>query len=128
MRKIALIRLLLFILVIMFCLTSLLVNVQAGSWGWTKVADNVDLQSVDMANSTDGWIVGWEGRILHWDGTKWNNIGSPTTADLRAVNTVSSNEVYAIAFAVVIPLNESVIRCDGTSWSNVTTPRAISGL
>ena len=103
------------------CLTSLVVNVQAESWSWTKVADNVNLQSVDMVNSNDGWAVGSEGTIVHWDGVRWNSVDSPTNADLRAVDVVSSTEVYAIAFALTIPINESLIRWDGASWKNVTS-------
>ena len=113
-----------FLFVVVFCLTSLVVNVQAERWSWIKVADNVNLQSVDMVNSTDGWAVGSEGTIVHWDGMRWNNVGSPTTANLRTVDMIGSNEVYAIAFATAIPINESVIRWDGASWKNVTTPRS----
>ena len=37
---------------------------------------------------------------------------------------ISSNEVYAIAFATEFPINESIIRWDGASWKNLTTPRS----
>jgi len=117
-------KLVFFLFAVVFCFTSLVVSAQAESWSWIKVADNVNLQSVDMVNSTDGWAVGSQGTIVHWDGIRWNNIDSPTTSSLRAVDVISANEVYAIAFAVVIPINESVIRWDGASWKNVTTPRS----
>jgi len=126
MRKDTFLKPLPLILVVVLCTTPLAVNVQAESWSWTRVADKVNLQSVDMVNSTDGWAVGSEGTIVHWDGIRWNNIGSPTTANLRAGDMISSNEVYAIAFVMVIPINESVVRWDGASWKNVTTPPELS--
>ena len=113
---------LVFLLSVVFCLTSLFVTVKAESWSWIKVADNVNLQSVDMVNSNDGWAVGSEGTIVHWDGLRWNNIDSHTAANLRAVDVISSNDAYAIAFAVTIPINKSIIRWDGVNWKNVTTP------
>jgi photosystem II stability/assembly factor-like uncharacterized protein len=111
-----------FFFVAAFCLTSPILTVQAESWSWTKVADNANLQSIDMASSTDGWAVGSEGTIIHWDGTRWNNIDSPTTANLRAADVISINEVYAVASVAAFSINESLIRWDGASWKNVTTP------
>ena len=124
MRKDAFMKSLLLILFAVLCTTPLMVNAQAENWAWVKVANNADLNSVGMVSSTDGWAVGSEGTIVRWDGTRWNNVGSPTSANLRAVDMLSSNEVYAVAFVTAIPINESVIRWDGASWKNVTTPQS----
>jgi len=67
MRKFALLKPLLFTLVVMLCITSLIVNVQAESWSWSKVASPTGeyFESVDMVSSNDGWIVGADG-IYRW--------------------------------------------------------------
>jgi hypothetical protein len=75
-------KLLPFILVVMLCMTSLMVNAHAESWSWSKVASPTEayLQSVDMVSSTNGWTVGSDGCIIHWDGVNWYNVTSPTAA------------------------------------------------
>jgi hypothetical protein len=85
------------VIVAMLCIPSLIFNAQAENWRWIKIANNPNLQSVDIVNSTDEWAVGFEGTIIHWDGTRWNNIGSPTTANLRAVDMINPDEGWAIA-------------------------------
>jgi hypothetical protein len=30
------------------------------------------LTSLAMVSRTDGWAVGWNGAILHWDGIRWS--------------------------------------------------------
>ncbi len=111
-----------FVLGAMLCIAPFVANARAENRSWIKVASNNNLQSISMVNSTDGWAVGGDGTIIHWDGTKWDNVPSPTKYPLLSVDMVSSDEGYAIAFGQVTPINQSVIRWDGTSWKNMTTP------
>jgi photosystem II stability/assembly factor-like uncharacterized protein len=117
------------ILVVMLCMASLVLNVQAENWSWNKVANNTNLQSVDMVNSTDGWAVGFAGTIIHWDGTRWNNIGSPTTVNLRAVDMINPEEGWAIAGNIGgWGNNNSIIKLDGTTWQNLSEPVSVEAL
>jgi len=49
-----------------------------------------------MINSTDGWAVGSDGCIIHWDGTNWNKVTSPTTAWLNSVDMISSTDGWIV--------------------------------
>jgi len=45
-----------------------------------------------MINSADGWAVGSDGCIIHWDGKSWSNVTSPTVAWFSCVDMVSSTD------------------------------------
>jgi hypothetical protein len=69
MRKASFLKLLPFILIVMLCMTPFIVIVRAESWSWSKVASPAgEYLSVDIVNSNDGWAVGYDGAIIHWDG------------------------------------------------------------
>jgi len=74
-----------------------------------------DLFGVSMVNSTDGWIVGDDGTILHWDGVRWTAFPSPTTEDLRGIYMFNSTYGWAVG------LNGVTIRWNGTAWENVNS-------
>jgi hypothetical protein len=44
------------------------------------------LRGVGGTGSSDAWIVGNAGTILHWDGTSWTTVPSGTPNDLYAVS------------------------------------------
>jgi hypothetical protein len=71
-------------------------NVRADNWAWTKAANNANLNSIDMISSTDGWAVGSDGIIIHWDGVSWSNVTSPTGAWLSCVDMVSSTDGWIV--------------------------------
>ncbi len=116
MRKDAFMKPLSVVLAAVLCITPLVIKARAENWSWTKVANNSNLKSVDMICSADGWAVGYDGAISHWDGTRWNNKGSPTIANLRAVDMISPSEGWAIAGDISgYGNNNSIIRWDGGS-------------
>jgi photosystem II stability/assembly factor-like uncharacterized protein len=59
---------------------------------WVEVPSPADwsLQSVAIASTTDGWIVGDQGNILRWDGNTWKDVTSPTSNPLNSVAMVSA--------------------------------------
>lgn len=59
--------------------------------------------------------VGVDGRIVHWTGTAWAEVTSPTTTTLRWVWGRSATEIYAWT-------TSQVLRFDGTSWADFPTP------
>ncbi len=82
-----------------------------------------------MITSADGWAVGYDGAISHWDGTRWNNIDSPTIANLRAVDMISPSEGWAIAGDIRgYGNNNSIIRWDGANWQNLSVVGSLEAL
>ena len=63
---------------------------------------------------------------MHWDGTHWSTINSPTTFNtiLTAVAGTSPNDVWAVGYSgdPGISTRTFVIHWDGTAWSVVTAP------
>lgn len=57
---------------------------------------HADLSSVDMLSSTDGWAVGYDGAILHWDGSSWTKVASPTDKSLGSIKMVSTSDGWAV--------------------------------
>jgi hypothetical protein len=76
------------------------------------------LYAVDMVSSTDGWAVGRSGTILHWNGSTWSQVQSPTTWDLHTVSMVSSTLGW------IGGSRGTVLRWDGAQhgWTIVASP------
>jgi photosystem II stability/assembly factor-like uncharacterized protein len=97
-----------------------LTTMQDGGWQcWGP--DLVDpcrntLLSVAMVASADGWAVGGAGAILHWNGSTWTKVNSPTTEWLEAVTMSSSNDGWAVGW------NGTILRWDGNAWNVVSSP------
>ena len=72
------------------------------------------LHGVGGSSATAVFAVGEGGIILHYDGTKWSIVPSPTVNQLRAVWAYSENEVFAVGDYGV------VLHYDGTAWEATT--------
>lgn len=68
------------------------------------------LRGVWAASTTSWYAVGRQGTILHYDGSAWKVMQSPTRLDLWAVWGSSDRNVYAVGDQGVI------LRYDGTNW------------
>jgi hypothetical protein len=73
-------------------------NTKVGWAEWNNVTSPIDkhLFSVNMVNSIDGWAVGSDGCIIHWDGNRWSDVTSPTGALLSCVDMVSSTDGWIV--------------------------------
>ena len=71
------------------------------------------LESIWGTSSSDLWVVGWGGALLHYDGTSFTQWPSPTDNNFFAVSGTASNDVWAAGS------NSTVIHFDGQSWSAV---------
>ena len=69
---------------------------------------------VPGSGGNDVWAVGDKGTILHWNGSVWNAVASPTTKKLRAVAMAHADLGVAVGY------NGVLIQWNGTSWSNST--------
>jgi len=110
---------------------------------WAKVPvpqpsrTKASLQSVDAVSTTDAWAVGSyvddatgveRTLVLHWDGTSWSQVPSPSRGPqvsvLWSVSADSATDAWAIG-------NEGngrhsfgfALHWDGTRWSRVATPQ-----
>jgi S-layer family protein len=113
---------------------------------WTRVpSPNVgsqrnELSAVTAVAPDDVWAVGWwtdsaigyNGLILHWDGTQWevayglNQGNSPNTYGvyLEGVSAASANEVWAVGRNYISSSDTLtvILRWDGNAWTQVTNP------
>jgi hypothetical protein len=86
---------------------------------WTVQAPSIitdKLGSVHMVSATDGWAVGRDGTILHYDGTSWSTASSPTSEHLEAVVMVSATDGWAVG------KKGEILRYTCTSWTTVPSP------
>ena len=115
---------------------------------WTKVSTPLPsggnggkLYSVTELSSSNVWAVGYYTNssnytltyILHWDGTSWNVVSSPSPSpshddELKAVSAISSQEIYAVGITrgpTTSQYNKPlVLKYDGTQWLQATVPAA----
>lgn len=86
--------------------------------GFTSV-----LNTVTALSKTDVWAVGVvdnQGLALHFDGTSWSVVSTPTdTKELWGVDAVSSQDVWAVGWGG--GNGALAIHWDGTVWSEVPT-------
>ena len=77
----------------------------------------VNLNSVQMLSSSDGWAVGQGGTIIRWDGSSWKSIASPVASpnNLRGVWLASSGDGWAVGDAAV-PVSQ-IFRWNGANWN-----------
>lgn len=54
------------------------------------------LYSVYMVSSSEGWVVGAFGTIIHYSAGRWSQVTSPTTLNLYSVYMLSSAEGWAV--------------------------------
>ncbi len=58
-------------------------------------SEYLGLNGIDMVSKSDGWIVGGNGLILHFDGNNWSPTISPTTGYLYRIQMLSSTTGWA---------------------------------
>lgn len=80
---------------------------------WSEApAARCSLNAVAMVSATDGWAVGAHGCILHWDGSSWDQMVSPTWFDLSSVAMLSAQDGWAVG-------GSAFLHWDGRGWSNM---------
>jgi hypothetical protein len=82
------------------------------------------LRGLDMVAPENGWAVGKQGVIVHWDGKEWMPADSPTDKDLDQVSFFDPDSGWAVSRQGVI------IRFIAGQWLEYSTlapaPRAIA--
>lgn len=92
------------------------------------------LNAVAATSASNAWAVGyyWSGGtgtqpvtlILHWNGTSWSRVASPspvTSDELYGVSATSATNAWAVGGSDGAPL---ILHWNGLKWSRVTSPTA----
>ena len=65
------------------------------------------------SSAQDVWAVGGAGTIVHFDGSKWSIVRSPTNNTLYSIWGSSANNVFAVGD------RGTVLRWDGSTWTQL---------
>jgi hypothetical protein len=87
------------------------------SFSWTEVSSPVTatLNSIAMVSSSNGWAVGENGTLLHFDGNAWQTYSLSATTTLRSVSMSSANNGWALGGDILLRWNE-------VEWESVASP------
>jgi hypothetical protein len=69
---------------------------------WSPINRTPELNAIQMISPSAGWAVGDNGLILHWDGSEWRAVESPTDKDLDGLEFTSSESGWAYSSDGVI--------------------------
>ena len=83
------------------------------SYAWHEISSDVtsSLNGTYILNEADIWVVGDDGKILHYDGNMWLVSESGVTEDLNDVWFVDASHGYAVG------AGGTVIFYDGSTWT-----------
>ncbi len=91
-------------------------NGVAQAYNVNKILGGVSpLHSAWGTSSSDMYFVGNYGTILHFDGTNWTRMSTPTTKNLGNIWGTASNDVWAVGYNSSTGESE-VLHYDGSSW------------
>jgi hypothetical protein len=108
---------------------------------WTTVPSPglgiADLTGVAALSASSIWAVGdtrasvngtttIQTLILHWDGTSWTRVPSPTPgstfAVLNSVDVVSANDAWAVGYTGTKNRRPLSLHWDGSAWTQIAIP------
>ncbi len=73
------------------------------------------------ASTTNFYLVGEGGRIVHYDGRSWQRMGSGTDIDLTGASGTKNDNVWTCGVDLLTGQRSIVLRLDGTNWQTVYT-------
>ncbi len=90
----------------------------------TSVGVERNMRGLVMIASNNGWAVGQNGAIIHYDGGSWKSTTSPVTTNTRlnGISAVAADDIWAVGDdepAAAPGSHALVLHYDGTSWSEV---------
>ena len=96
------------------------------------------LTGVSATGPDDVWAVGWysttgpnaQNMTMHWDGTQWRLVSSPTAGTnsrFNAVVAISASDVWAVGYSGASTYQALAIHWNGTAWSVVWTTNVGTG-
>jgi hypothetical protein len=94
-------------------------------WDRQRITSRLtDLAGISGVTSSDVYVVGSRGTVLHFDGTRWTEQKSGTSRNLTAVRAISPTDVFAVGFDGLI------LHFDGKEWRRQAsgTTRTLSAI
>jgi uncharacterized protein YjdB len=83
-------------------------------WSVMSSPTSVHLFSVWGTSSSNVFVTGQDGTILHFDGSAWTTMSNSEPANLIALWGTSASDVYAVG--------SSILHYDGTVWTTMGEP------
>ena len=94
------------------------------------------LNGVAATSASNVWVVGCAGHcfgpmattstmIVHWNGTAWKRVPSPSPAPdslLTAVTATSAGNAWAVGYTRGANFKTLIVRWNGTAWKQVSSP------
>src|SRR5579859_4262313 len=87
------------------------------------------LNGTVATSGTNAWAVGGTNAgstlIMHWNGTAWKKVASPTPAgggDLLGVAKVPSGGLWAVGYTGASPSEPLILMRNGTTWAQTASP------
>lgn len=100
---------------------AVVVSADTGGWTWLNpLPQGNRLRDVWGTSPNNVYAVGDVGTIMHYDGSAWQVVDTPTRQDLYAIWGTGPNNIYAVG-------DDVMLHYDGTAWSSVPLPRRPSG-
>lgn len=97
---------------------------------WQEVTLGVDVPLLNWAfgfGPEDVFVVGNDGVVLHWDGTRWQEQSTPTRAPLWGVWGAARDDVWAVGGTGTGSGRAVMLHFDGTAWTEVPLPGLTTG-
>ena len=92
------------------------ISVAKPEWQWQNpLPQGNDLYDVWGSSSSDVFVVGGGGTILHYDGSEWTAMTSGTLNDLAGVWGSSSTDVFAVGW------QGTILHFNGSAWRTMTS-------
>lgn len=77
-----------------------IMRTENGGDSWTTENDNGNfsnlMNAIHMFSATDGWAVGTTGKIVHYNGTFWQDVSSGTTTELLGLDFTDASHGIAV--------------------------------
>ena len=94
------------------------------------------VSAVAATSVRNAWAVGGGSRtvILHWNGTAWKRVPSPSLAGgLGGVAVISAGDAWAVGYTGMGPLTcrrctTLILHWNGTTWKRVPSPEPTAGI
>lgn len=90
------------------------------AWELAPQVTSSKLNDLTLLTGSDGWAVGANGTILHWNGSDWQGFPSPTTKSLNAIALLNATDGWAVGNG------GEILHWDGVTWQQV--PAGITGV
>jgi hypothetical protein len=92
-------------------------------WSQMTSGTTTNLKDVYGFSASDIWACGFNGTVIHYDGSKWNDV-SPKATDtyFQGIWGTSKSDIWAVGHPYFKP-DESVWHYDGSAWKKVPPPR-----